>query len=206
MSTTTQTPSASSEQDRAWVREALEGDARQQSRAYADLEQKYRGPLTRHVGKMVREQQMVDDLVQEALIKAFGALGSYSPSYAFSTWLYKIASNHTIDYLRKKKLNAFSIDKPLPSKDGDRGGFEIPDATYRPDKPVVQDQKRELIQQAIDALPEKYRLVIELRHQQDKSYDEIAEALGLPLGTVKAHIFRARAQLYKFLKDQRDDL
>ncbi|MEM9996570.1 MAG: sigma-70 family RNA polymerase sigma factor [Bacteroidota bacterium] len=194
-------PSASSEQDRALVTQALGGD----QRAYETLVGKYQGALRRHVGRMVRNQREVEDLVQEAFIKAFSSLASYSPSFAFSTWLYKIATNHTIDYLRKKKLPTFSIDKPIQAKDGEVR-YELPDQTYRPDQHVVQDQRRELIEAAIEQLPEKYHRVIVMRHQQELSYEEIAEALDLPLGTVKAHIFRARAQLYKFLKDQRQDL
>ena len=196
------TPSASSEQDRALVEEALAGD----QGAYDRLLQKYRDPLRRHVGRMVRDQGQVDDLVQEAFIKAFTSLASYSSAYAFSTWLYKIATNHTIDYLRRKKLRTFSIDQPAPGRDGDDRPYELPDTTYRPDRHVVADQRRELIQEAIERLPEKYHRVIVMRHQQEMSYDEIATALDLPLGTVKAHIFRARALLYRFLRDRREDL
>ncbi|MEM1043187.1 MAG: sigma-70 family RNA polymerase sigma factor [Bacteroidota bacterium] len=194
------TPSASSEQDRTLVTDALGGD----QEAYQQLMQKYREPIRRHVARMVREQQMVDDLVQESFIKAFTSLGSYSSAYAFSTWLYKIATNHTIDYLRKKKLKTFSIDQPALGRDDDRP-YELPDTTYRPDRHVMADQRRELIQEAINALPPKYHRVIVMRHQQEMSYDEIASELDLPLGTVKAHIFRARALLYRYLRDQRGD-
>ena len=196
-----QAPSASSEQDRALVEQALGGD----QRAYQQLVEKYRDPLTRHVGKMVRDKRQVEDLVQEAFIKAFSSLPSYSADYAFSTWLYKIATNHTIDYLRKKKLSTFSIDKPLQTKDGELQ-MELPDTTWRPDKHVVRDQRNALIGEAIEHLPEKYHRVIVMRHQQEMSYEEIATELDLPLGTVKAHIFRARALLYKYLKDRREDL
>lgn len=199
--TTEKTPSASSLQDQALVRQALDGD----QGAYQDLLQKYREPIFHHINKMVRNRREVDDLVQESFIKAFSSLQSYSFDYAFSTWLYKIATNHSIDYLRKKKLNTFSIDQPLQTKDGDLE-YEIPDANYRPDRHIVQDQRRELIQEAIDALPPKYHRVIVMRHQQDKSYEEIARALDLPLGTVKAHIFRARELLYKYLRDKREAL
>jgi RNA polymerase sigma-70 factor (ECF subfamily) len=194
-------PSASSEQDRTLVSEALEGG----QEAYQQLMQKYQEPIRRHVHRMVRDKGMVDDLVQESFIKAFTSLGSYSSDYAFSTWLYKIATNHTIDYLRKRKLSTFSIDQPAPGSDDNRT-FEVPDTTYRPDRHVMEDQRRELIQLAIDALPPKYHRVIVMRHQQDLSYDEIAVELDLPLGTVKAHIFRARALLYKYLRDQREHI
>lgn len=191
-------PSQSSQQDRVLVGRALEGD----QLAYQELMEKYRGALTRHVQKMVRRQGEVDDLVQECFIKAFSALKSYSTDYAFSTWLYKIATNHTIDFLRKKKLHTMSIDKPINTRDGEVE-YELPDSTYRPDRHVVEDQRRELIQAAIEQLPGKYHRVIVMRHQQEKSYEEIAMELDLPLGTVKAHIFRARAQMYKFLRDKR---
>jgi RNA polymerase sigma-70 factor (ECF subfamily) len=192
------TPSQSSEQDRALVSEALAG----RQGAYNELMSKYQGALTRHIQRMVRKPGEVDDLVQECFIKAFSALQSYSSEYAFSTWLYKIATNHTIDYLRKKKLATLSIDKPFQTKDGEIE-YELPDTSYRPDRHIVEDQQRELIQQAIDSLPPKYHKVIVMRHQQDRSYEEIALALDLPLGTVKAHIFRARALLYKYLRDKR---
>ena len=195
-------PSASSEQDRALVADALGGG----QDAYEQLMEKYREPIRRHVSRMVRDKGQVDDLVQESFIKAFTSLDSYSSEYAFSTWLYKIATNHTIDYLRKKKLATFSIDQPAPGRPHDDRTYELPDTTYRPDRHVMADQRRALIQEAIDALPPKYHRVIVMRHQQEMSYDEIAEELDLPLGTVKAHIFRARALLYKHLRGQRGDL
>ncbi len=194
-------PSDSSEQDRALVRQALEGN----EAAYKALVQKYTKALTMHVQRLVRKPEEVDDLVQESFIKAFSALESYSVEYAFSTWLYKIATNHAIDYLRKRKLKTYSIDKPRDTKEG-AVEFELPDMTYRPDRHIVADQRRQLIQQAIDALPEKYHKVIVMRHQQEKSYEEIARELDLPLGTVKAHIFRARELLNKFLRDKRSSL
>ncbi len=194
-------PSASSEQDRLLVEAALAG----RQSAYQEIVDKYRGALTRHIQRMVRATDEIDDLVQECFIKAFSALDSYSTDYAFSTWLYKIATNHTIDFLRRKRLATFSIDRPIQTKDGEVD-YELPDTTYRPDRHIVEDQRKELIQAAIDSLPEKYHRVIVMRHQQEKSYEEIAAELDLPLGTVKAHIFRARALLYKYLKDKRETL
>ena len=194
-------PSVSSEQDRSLVVRALAND----QAAYHQLMDKYRNALTRHIKRMVRQQGEVDDLVQECFIKAFNALKSYSSDYAFSTWLYKIATNHTIDFLRKKKLSTMSIDRPIQTKDGEVE-YELPDTSYRPDKHIVQDERRQLIQEAINQLPPKYNRVIVMRHQQEKSYEEIAKELDLPLGTVKAHIFRARALLYKYLRDKRQIL
>ncbi len=196
---TTTSPSESSEQDRVLVEQALAG----REDAFKQLMHKYGKALYHHIYRMVRTKGEVEDLVQESFIKAFSALDSYSSDYAFSTWLYKIATNHTIDFLRKKKLPTFSIDKPIHTKDGELE-YEVPDTTYRPDRHVVADQRRRLIQEAIEALPKKYHRVIVMRHQQEKSYEEIAQELDLPLGTVKAHIFRARKLLYKYLREKRD--
>ena len=191
-------PSESSEQDRELVERALAGD----EAAYGELVEKYRNALYHHIRRITREKAEVEDLVQETFIKAFSALESYSTQFAFSTWLYKIATNHAIDFLRKKRLRTQSIDKPIQTKEGEME-MELPDTTYRPDRHIVEDQRRTLIQEAIDALPPKYYKVIVLRHQHEKSYEEIAQELDLPLGTVKAHIFRARELLNKFLRDKR---
>ena len=194
-------PSASSEEDRVYVTQALAGD----QSAYGALMTKYQQPLQRHVAKMVRDSAIVEDLVQEAFVKAFKALERYAPEYAFSTWLYRITTNHTIDHIRRKKLKTVSIDKPVQTRDGEMQ-MELPDTTYRPDRHLVMDQRNEIIAAAIADLPPKYHRVIVMRHQEEKSYEEIAVELDLPLGTVKAHIFRARALLNKYLRDRRAEL
>jgi RNA polymerase sigma-70 factor (ECF subfamily) len=155
-----------------------------------------------HLIKIVREREVVEDLVIEILSKAFTNLSNYNNQYAFSTWLYRIATNHAIDYLRKKKLRTYSIDEPISTKDGEMQ-VELPDTNFMADAPIMETQRNKVVQEAMNALPEKYRLVIEMRHMEEKSYQEIAEILKLPLGTVKAHIFRARELLYKALKDKR---
>jgi len=160
---------------------------------------KYQGAISHLIARMIGYQPDVEDLTQEAFIKAFQSLASFNNEFAFSTWLYKIASNNCIDYLRKRRLKTFSIDKPILTADGEQH-FDIPDGSQLPDKVLLQSQQTTTIQQAIDALPDKYKLVIELRHQKEKSYEDIAEELDLPLGTVKAHIFRARELLYKQLR------
>lgn len=152
---------------------------------------------------MIKEQEMVEDLVQEVFIKAFKNLGSYSNEYAFSTWLYRIATNHTIDYLRKKKLQTFSISDPIKTKDGEME-VQLPDTSFATDAPVIKSERKAIVQHAIQNLPDKYRRVIQMRHMDELSYDEIATELDLPLGTVKAHIFRARELLYKALIDKKD--
>ncbi len=191
--------SSSSLQDEKYVSDALEGD----QKAYQKLTEKYRRPLYFHVAKMVKNTEQVEDLVQEAFIKAFNNLESYNSNYAFSTWLYRITTNHTIDYLRKKKLQTTSIDKPIKTRDGELS-FELPDNYSETDRQIIHKQRKQIITQAIENLPEKYRQVINMRHIEEYSYQEISDQLDLPLGTVKAHIFRAREMLYKALKDKRE--
>lgn len=202
-SKTTESPrenaSESSLQDDVLVEKALGGDGK----AYKKLVDKYERALYFHILKMVKDKEQVEDLVQEAFVKAFDNLNTYSTNYAFSTWLYRIATNHTIDYLRKKKLKTLSIDKPMKTRDGEME-MQLPDESAATDRDIIRKQRQKIVQHAIDDLPEKYRKVIELRHMEEKSYQEIADILDAPLGTVKAHIFRARELLYKALKDKKD--
>lgn len=191
--------SASSLEDDALVKEAIGGD----ERAYKKLVAKYERALYFHILKMIKNREQVDDLVQETFVKAFDNLNTYSTSYAFSTWLYRIATNHTIDYLRKKKLQTLSIDEPVKTRDGDMQ-MQLEDESAGTDRNIIRKQRQKIVQEAIEELPKKYRKVIEMRHMEEKSYQEIADVLDLPLGTVKAHIFRARELLYKALKDKRD--
>ncbi|MER3523326.1 MAG: RNA polymerase subunit sigma-24 [Ignavibacteria bacterium] len=183
-------------EDSRLIHAALGGDAT----AYKRLMQKYHDAIYHFIYRMVHDKHHVEDLTQEAFIKAFHSLASFNEEYAFSTWLYKIAANNSIDYIRRRKLQTFSIDKPIEAKDTDYA-FELPDETYETDKEMISTQRAAMLNEAIKNLPEKYRRVIHLRHVEEKSYEEIAEELRLPIGTVKAHIFRAREMLYKRLKD-----
>ena len=179
------------------IKRALEDD----QQAYTEILKKYRAPLYNLLYRMVRNKMETEDLVQEAFIKAFNSLASFNDDYAFSTWLYKIAINNCIDHFRKKKLITFSIDKPIESNNGNIKR-EFPDTSYRPDKFLLSKEKDRLIDEAIQNLPEKYRTAIVLRHNEDKSYEEISEIMEIPLGTVKARIFRAREMLKKQLKEK----
>jgi len=182
-------------EDSRLIQRALKGD----HQAYAGLMAKYHDQIYNFIYRMVHEHQQVEDLTQEAFIKAFQSLKSFNEEFAFSTWLYKIATNNSIDFIRKRKLQMYSIDKPVESKESDFT-FELLDETYEADKGVIRDQRSRMLQQAIDVLPEKYRKVIQLRHMEERSYEEIAKMLKLPIGTVKAHIFRARELLYRQLR------
>ncbi len=184
-------------EDSRLIQSALKGD----NTAYKKLMKKYHDAIYNFIYRMIHDKHQVEDLTQEAFIKAFQSLASFNEEYAFSTWLYKIATNNSIDYIRKRKLHTYSIDKPIDAKDSDFS-FELPDDSYETDKEMITDQRARMLQEAIIKLPEKYRKVIHLRHVDERSYEEIAELLKLPIGTVKAHIFRAREILYKSLKNK----
>jgi len=185
-------------EDNELIKKAKSGD----QGAYRKLMEKYKRALFFHIRKMTKDHEIIEDLVQESFTKAFDNLNSYNTDYAFSTWLYRIATNHTIDYLRKKKLKTVSIDKKIRTKEGEME-MNLPDQESKTDRKIIRDQRKQIIQHAIKNLPDKYQRVIELRHMESYSYQEIADELDMPLGTVKAHIFRARELLYKALKDKR---
>jgi RNA polymerase sigma-70 factor (ECF subfamily) len=186
------------EEDEILIKEALAGN----QKAFKLLLNKHREAIYHVILKIVHNQEEARDLVQETFMKAFGSLATYKSEYRFTTWLYRIAANNSIDYLRRKKIDSLSLDQPLETKDGNVG-IELADWTYNPEMDLDSKQKVLSINQAIDALPQKYREVILYRHKQDKSYEQIAEILGIPVGTVKARIFRARELLKKKLKSLR---
>ena len=189
-------------EDRLLVSRAREGD----QHAFFELVKRHRHGVERLIRPMVRSASSdeLEDLVQEALTKAMLHIHSYSEEYAFSTWLYRIATNHAIDYLRKKKLNAFSISSPpvqstAKSEDESRE-YEISDQSWVPEEMMLADERTRLIDEAIEQLPDNYRRIIKLRHSEDMEYEEIAKVLKIPMGTVKVHLHRARAALARMLE------
>lgn len=190
-------PSKTKTDDNNLINKALEGD----QAAYEKLMKKYYQLIYNLIFRMISKKEDVEDLTQEAFIKAFNSLKNFDRQFAFSTWLFKIATNNAIDYLRKKKLNTFSIDKEIESEESDFK-FEIPDDENKPDRVIMEEERKKILDEAIDSLPAKYKEVIILRHKMDKEYEEIAKEMKIPLGTVKAHIFRGRELLNKYLKDK----
>ncbi len=182
-------------EDRRLIDLALQGN----EKAYEDLLTKYRNLVFSIMFKMVRNTQEAEDLTQEAFMKAFGSLETFNEEFAFSTWLMKIASNNCIDFLRRRKLRTYSIHEPIQYKD-ERIEIDIPDQEPSPERSLIQSERKRMIEDAINELPDRYRYVIILRHREDKSYEEISEILNLPLGTVKAQIFRAREILNRKLR------
>ncbi len=183
-------------EDKRLIGLALSGD----EKAYESLLNKYRNLVFSIMLKMARNKQEAEDLTQEAFMKAFSSLATFNDEFAFSTWLMKIASNNCIDFLRKRKLRTYSIHEPVQYKD-EKIEIDIPDRDPTPEKTLIQSERSRMIEETIQALPERYRYVIILRHKEEKSYEEIAEIMNLPLGTVKAQIFRAREILNKNLRE-----
>ena len=178
------------------VQQALQGD----ERAYEGLMNRYRTGIFNLIFQMIKNREETEDLVQETFIKAFHSLTSYDNHYAFSTWLYKIAYNSCIDSIRKKKLKTTSLDKP--SSYGDQSLIhQIGTESDSPEISLIFAEKKRIVSETIQALPDSYRETFLLRHQDERSYEEISEKLGIPIGTVKARLFRAREILKQQLTE-----
>lgn len=187
--------SEKAKQDLKLVDAAIKGD----QYAYAELMDRYRDTIFYMLLKMVKNKSDADDLTIEAFGKAFKNIQQYTPNFAFSTWLFKIASNNCIDFLRKRKANTISIEGQL-----DDSGNEIPISiqtdTPDPEEDMIKKQKAMLMQNVVEKLKPRYRELVQLRYFKEYSYEEIAEEMNIPIGTVKAQLFRARELLNNILK------
>ena len=168
--------------------------------AFSELMDKYKDPIYFMLLKMVNNNDDAEDLTLEAFGKAFNRLNQYTPNFAFSTWLFKIATNNCIDFLRKKKKNVMSIDNRVSNKDGEEYMFEIKSEGMTPEQIAMNDQKIQLMRQYVKKLKPRYQTLVEMRYFKEMSYDEISKEMNLPLGTVKAQLFRAREFLYNIMK------
>lgn len=177
------------------VQASVNGD----QKAYEELFKRYKDAIFFMLLKMVNNKNDAEDLTFEAFGKAFRNIRQYSPKYAFSTWLFKIASNNCIDFLRKKKGNTVSIDGKDDS-DNERT-ITLESSGLNPEQEFVKKQKAKIMRNEVGKLKERYRRLIELRYFEEFSYEEIAQELKLPIGTVKAQLFRARELLFNNLKD-----
>ena len=178
------------------VRDAIENKSQ---RAYAELMDRYRDSIYFMLLKMVNNKDDAEDLTIEAFGKAFKKLHQYTPNYAFSTWLFKIATNNGIDFLRKKRLKMLSIDDPL-EKNGDQDfSNNLKSSTLDPEERYIRQQRKHIMRTLLNKLTDKYRIMIELRFFEELSYQEIADELKLPIGTVKAQLFRAKELLFDVL-------
>ncbi len=175
--------------------------------AYRELIRRYERPVFSLVLRMVRDRQLAEDLSQETFIKALNAIASYRPEYKFSSWIFKIANNAAIDQLRRRELNTLSIDgspNATSAEDIEATALQVGD---KAETPLAELEARELgtaIEKAIGQLRPEYRSCIMLRHVEGLAYEEIAQLLDLPLGTVKTYIHRARHELRDMLTHLRD--
>ena len=178
----------------------IKATQKKDQQAFAELMDKYKDSIYYMLLKMVHNNDDAEDLTLEAFGKAFSRLHQYTPNFAFSTWLFKIATNNCIDFLRKKKKNVMSIDNRIENEDGDDFKFEIKSEGLTPEQIAMNDQKIQLMRQYVKKLKPRYEILVEMRYFKEMSYDEISEELQLPLGTVKAQLFRAREFLFNILK------
>ena len=184
------------------VVKARQGD----QKAYADLMQRYKDSIYFMALKMVNNKEDAMDLTIETFAKAFEKLDKYQPDFAFSTWLFRVATNNCIDFIRKKKLNTQSIHG-MTDDDGEDRELQIKADVLNPEETSIKKQQTQELKLLIETLPPRYRKLITLRYFDELSYEEIAVQLELPLGTVKAQLFRARYLLGNILnRFDRDDI
>jgi len=182
------------------VKLAANGD----EKAYAELLDRYRDAIYYMLLKMVNNKSDAEDLTIEAFGKAFKNITQYTPNYAFSTWLFKIATNNCIDFIRKKKGNMISLDQT--ADDQESAGTPLQSNTLDPEEDMIKSQRVTLMRNVVKNLKPRYRALVELRYFKEYSYEEIATELGLPIGTVKAQLFRARELLYNILKNTKPNI
>lgn len=194
--------SAKALHDYELVKNAMQND----QRAYSELLKRYYDSIYYMMLKMVKNKDDADDLAMEAFGKAFKGLANYTPDYAFSTWLFKIATNNCIDYMRRQKIKPLSIDKPYENEDGDEMGFDVKSVYLTPEEKFIKKQKIRIMHEVVGNLKPRYRTLIELRYFKEWSYEEISAHLDMPIGTVKGQLFRAKDILLHLLRNSKDNI
>ena len=183
-----------SSEDSALIERCLAND----QRAFRELIRRYQRAVYSVARRMVDDEEEARDIAQEAFIRAFRSLESFERTRPFSSWIFKITSNLCIDYYRRRRLPTISLDAPVDEDQGPK--FEVSDDRPRPDENVARSEDEKRLETLVRSLPATYRVVVLLRHQSDLSYEEIASALGVPLGTVKARLHRAHHLLRRKLE------
>jgi len=198
----TPTPTPKVNADLELVNKAKTGD----QVAFGKLMARYKESVYYMILKMVNNKEDAMDLTVETFAKAFEKLEKYQPDYAFSTWLFRVATNNCIDFIRKKKLNTMSIHG-MVDDDGEEKTLQIKADVLNPEETSIKKQQTQELKVLIESLPARYRNLITLRYFDELSYEEIAQQLDLPLGTVKAQLFRARYLLGNIInRFNRDDI
>jgi RNA polymerase sigma factor (sigma-70 family) len=169
-------------------------------RAYTALLEKYRNSIFHIILKIVKSSEDAEDLTIETFAKAFDRLYQYSPEYAFSTWLFKIASNTSIDFLRRKSIDKVSLDQQdISITDNIRFS-----TANDPEMDLIKSQRQDKLQKAVNEMDEIFSRVIQLRYFKEYNYEEISAELGIPVGTIKIQLYRARKLLFKKLSEEKD--
>ena len=175
------------------------------TQAYNELMQLYRDSLYFMLLEKVGNDEIAKDLTIEALGKAFKKLHLYVPDFTFSTWLFTIAKNNCIDYLRKNKLSTISIDKLMVNDKGKKQSFDLPSDIDNPEQKMMKKQRIQILRQIVEQLKPNYRTLVKLRYFKEMSYQEISSKLDIPLGTVKAQLHRSREQLFNIVSGSEDN-
>jgi RNA polymerase sigma factor (sigma-70 family) len=165
--------------------------------AYATLMKRYKKAVYFMILKMIRDADDAEDLTMEAFAKAFRNLERFKKDYTFSTWLFRIATNNAIDFIRKKKLKTMSLNNSLSDDSGNAVNIDVEDGDNNPQDEFIRSQRIEMVRIFVDKLPAKYRKLVQLRYFDELSYEEIAVELDKPLGTVKAQLHRSRELLFE---------
>jgi len=180
----------------------IEATRRGDETAFGEVMSRYRGPITNYLYRFLNDYEEAVDLSQETFVRLYFAIDRYHTDYAFSTYIYRIATNLAISELRRRKRRKLLSLTGLFQNEIDEGiEFQPADERSLPDKDLIDGERSRQIEKAIAALPDKYRAPIVLREIEDKSYDEIAAILGLGLGTTKSRINRARGLLKEKLRN-----
>lgn len=186
--------------DQALVSRAIQGD----QKAFAEIMARYQDAVYYMMLKMVSNREDAMDITVEVFARAFEKLDSYKPDFAFSTWLFRMASNASIDYLRKKKLHQVSLEQMFENEAGDKSLF-IQSENPNPEEKSIRKQQDALLKDLVNSLPNRYRILINLYYFEELSIEEIALQLDLPRNTVKGQLFRGRDLLYNILKRNKNN-
>jgi RNA polymerase sigma factor (sigma-70 family) len=173
-------------------------------KAYHELMKRYKKSVYHVILKMVRNADDTEDLTMEVFAKAFKNLHKFKKDFAFSTWLFRIASNHTIDFLRKRRLQTVSLTSSFTNDAGDYVSIDVADSNLNPHENAINEEKIKIMRKLVTELPAKYQTLVELRYFDELSYEEISKEVRAPLGTVKAQLHRSRELLYNLVESSRE--
>jgi len=174
--------------------------------AYSEIMKSYKNSIYFTILKMIKNKDDAEDLTIEAFSKAFKNLHKFKKEFTFSTWLFRIATNNTIDFIRKKKLSTTSIHTSLKDEAGQNIELDIKDSNLNPNEITIKNEKKIIVRQLVNKLPEKYQNLVKLRYFEELSYKEIAKKTNSPLGTIKAQLFRSRDLLYEIMKNKKSQI